>query len=101
LFEVKTNQNTSTRYTAIGQLIVYGAAQARPPKRYLVLENPVEDLNFLKALADQQIACKFQARGSATHQLPRPRSTPPNLVDELTCAKTSMEVIIEITQLLL
>lgn len=54
LFEAKTAQNTSTLYTAIGQLVVYGAAQARPPKRFLV-ENPVEDLNFVKALKDQHI----------------------------------------------
>ncbi|MEH2566685.1 hypothetical protein [Bradyrhizobium sp. AZCC 2289] len=56
LFEIKTNQDTSTLYTAIGQLVVYGAAQARPPRRFLVVENPVEDLNFQKALANHQIA---------------------------------------------
>lgn len=48
LFEVKTIQKTSALYAAIGQLVVYGAAQDRPPKRFLVVENSVEDLNFQK-----------------------------------------------------
>ena len=59
LFEIKTNQDTSALYTAIGQLIVYGAAQIKPPKRFLVIENEVEDLNFMKALAAQK-DCRHQ-----------------------------------------
>jgi hypothetical protein len=55
LLNVKTSQNTSILYTAIGQMVDHGAAQARSPKRFLVVENPVEDLNFQKALKDRHI----------------------------------------------
>jgi hypothetical protein len=56
LFEVKTNQETSSLYTAIGQLIVYGADQPKSPRRVLVVENPIDDANFQRALEQQKIA---------------------------------------------
>jgi hypothetical protein len=56
LFQVKTNQETGSLYAAIGQLIVYGADQTKPPQRVLVVENPIDDANFQRALEQQKIA---------------------------------------------
>lgn len=56
LFEVKTSQDTSALYGAIGQLVVYGAAQKKPPRRILVVESPIADVNFLTALKHLKIS---------------------------------------------
>lgn len=59
LFEVKTGTDTQSWYTAIGQLIVYGAAQSEPPRRVLVCPSPRQDPNFKAALETLDIALVF------------------------------------------
>lgn len=59
LFEVKTGTDTQSWYTAIGQLIVYGAAQPEPPRRVLVCPSPRQDPNFKAALETLDIALVF------------------------------------------
>jgi hypothetical protein len=49
LFEIKTDASTSSLYTAIGQLMLHGAAQSTTPKRVLILPD-VPDERTLSAL---------------------------------------------------
>ena len=76
LFEIKTSQETSSLYTAIGQLIVYGADQATTPKRVLVVENPIDDQNFKRALAKQRIlVLNFERVGKRAFKFPNLKRT--------------------------
>jgi hypothetical protein len=76
LFEIKTSQETSSLYTAIGQLIVYGADQATTPKRVLVVENPIDDQNFKRALAKQRIlVLNFERVGKSAFKFPNLKRT--------------------------
>ncbi|WP_146208029.1 hypothetical protein [Azospirillum sp. TSH64] len=50
LFEVKASSNTQSWFTALGQLVVYGAMQSPPPRRVLVCPAPLKNSNFRKAL---------------------------------------------------
>jgi hypothetical protein len=74
LFEIKTGQDTSSLYTAIGQLIVYGADQPSPPQRILVVENPIDDANFERALKQQKIfVLNFTRTGPESFEFPELR----------------------------
>jgi hypothetical protein len=50
LFECKTDSATQSWYTAISQLVVYGASQRDPPKRILVCPGCPQDPSFKVAL---------------------------------------------------
>jgi hypothetical protein len=50
LFEVKASSDTQSWFTALGQLLVYGASQTKPPHRVLVCPALRTDPNFQIAL---------------------------------------------------
>ncbi|MAB14145.1 MAG: hypothetical protein CMI59_09605 [Parvibaculum sp.] len=50
LFEVKASSDTQSLFTALGQLVVYGAGEATPPKRVLVCPAMPRDPLFRKAI---------------------------------------------------
>jgi hypothetical protein len=50
LFEVKGCTSFQSWFTAIGQLVVYGAGEAKPPMRVLVCPTPIQTPNFSRAL---------------------------------------------------
>jgi hypothetical protein len=55
LFEVKASSDTQSWFTALGQLVVYGAAQIPAPQRVLVCPAVRKDPNFQKALAQLEV----------------------------------------------
>jgi len=50
LFEVKASSDTQSWFTALGQLLVYGAGQRKPPRRILVCPAPLQEPAFQLAL---------------------------------------------------
>ncbi|MBJ6128033.1 hypothetical protein [Microvirga splendida] len=56
LFEVKASSDTQSWFTALGQLLVYGASQPKPPHRILVCPAVRNDPNFRRALQDLNIS---------------------------------------------
>lgn len=50
LFEVKASSDTQSLFTALGQLVVYGAGEPTPPKRVLVCPAIPRDPLFRKAI---------------------------------------------------
>lgn len=56
LFEVKAYSDTQSWFTALGQLVVYGASQATPPRRVLVCPGPLADPAFARALQALDVA---------------------------------------------
>jgi hypothetical protein len=52
LFEVKVSSDTQSWFTALGQLVVYGAGAAPIPKRVLVCPAVRKDPNFQRALSE-------------------------------------------------
>jgi hypothetical protein len=56
LFEVKASSDTQSWFTALGQLLVYGASQSKTPQRILVCPAVRSDPNFRRALQDQKIS---------------------------------------------
>ena len=52
LFEVKAVSNTQSWFTALGQLVVYGAGQKKPPVRVLVCPAPLGAPGFHHALQE-------------------------------------------------
>jgi len=55
MFEVKTDTSTTSLHQGVGQLMVYGATQRRPPKRILVLPAKPKE-KTLKALGRLSVA---------------------------------------------
>jgi hypothetical protein len=55
LFEVKVSSDTQSWFTALGQLVVYGAGEASTPRRIFVCPAIRKDPNFQKALAQLSI----------------------------------------------
>ncbi|MBP2301890.1 hypothetical protein [Azospirillum picis] len=69
LFEVKASSDTQSWFTAIGQLLVYGAGSTPAPRRVLVCPALRSDPNFQKVLADLAITVvtfKEEAGGRIT-----------------------------------
>lgn len=67
LFEVKASSDTQSWFTALGQLVVYGADQPKPPRRILVCPAPLRDPAFamaLKALEVRLVTFEEGATGS-------------------------------------
>ncbi|WP_162488506.1 hypothetical protein [Azospirillum lipoferum] len=64
LFEVKVSSSTQSWFTALGQLVVYGAGQTPPPQRVLVCPAMREDPNFGKALKQLDIAIVTYEEGN-------------------------------------
>ena len=52
LFEVKANSDTQSWFTALGQLVVYGANENLRPRRVLVCPFPMQDPAFKRALKE-------------------------------------------------
>lgn len=66
LFEVKASSDTQSWFTALGQLVVYGAGQPKPPRRVLVCPTPLRDPAFgmaLKALGVRLVTFKEDKKG--------------------------------------
>jgi len=55
LFEVKISSDSQSMFTAIGQLLVYGANQPKPPKRVLVCPVRPDHPQICKILDEQNI----------------------------------------------
>ncbi|NYZ16120.1 hypothetical protein HL658_26570 [Azospirillum sp. RWY-5-1] len=56
LFEVKVSSDTQSWFTALGQLVVYGAGQTPRPKRILVCPANREDPNFKRAIEELSVS---------------------------------------------
>ncbi len=55
LFEVKASSDPQSWFTALGQLVVYGAHQSPPPRRLLVVPAPLKNSAFPKALKELSV----------------------------------------------
>lgn len=67
LFEVKAHSSSQSWFTAIGQLLVYGAGQKRPPRRILVCPAPLKGTGFADALRDLNIELLIFRRDGRGH----------------------------------
>jgi len=54
-FEVKASSDPQSWFTALGQLVVYGAHQSPPPRRLLVVPAPLKNSAFPKALKELSV----------------------------------------------
>lgn len=64
LFEVKASSDTQSWFTAIGQLVVYGAGVQPTPRRVLVVPTVRQDPAFTKALSQLSISIVTFAEGA-------------------------------------